>query len=47
MKRWNHFPVMEVMQQRLDNNPEIPILGKQTEEHSFGTLECGWVRNTS
>jgi len=39
MKRWIHEHVSDAMQQRLDDNPDIPVLRKQTVEHPFGTIK--------
>jgi hypothetical protein len=39
MKRWVHEHVIDAMQQRLDDNPDIPVLRKQTVEHPFGTIK--------
>jgi hypothetical protein len=45
MKRWVHEEVIDAMQQRLDDNPDIPVLRKQTVEHPFGTIKM-WVGAT-
>jgi hypothetical protein len=42
MRRWVHEEVIDTMQQRLDDNPEITILRKQTVEHPFGTIKM-WM----
>jgi transposase len=42
MKRWAHEEVIDAMQQRLNDNPEIPVLRKQTVEHPFGTIKM-WM----
>jgi transposase len=45
MKRWVHEEVIDAMQQRLDDNPDIPVLRKQTVEHPFGTIKM-WMGAT-
>jgi hypothetical protein len=45
MRRWIHESIIEDMQKRLDNNPEIPVLRKQTVEHPFGTMKM-WMGAT-
>jgi transposase len=45
MKRWIHEHVIDAMQQRLDGNPDIPVLRKQTVEHPFGTIKM-WMGAT-
>lgn len=45
MKRWIHEHVIDAMQQRLDDNPDIPVLRKQTVEHPFGTIKM-WMGAT-
>jgi transposase len=42
MKRWVHEEVIDAMQLRLGDNPEIPVLRKQTVEHPFGTIKM-WM----
>jgi transposase/prophage antirepressor-like protein len=42
MRRWVHEEVIDAMQQRLNDNPEIPVLRKQTVEHPFGTIKM-WM----
>ncbi|MGK0411703.1 MAG: hypothetical protein ACJASB_003915 [Shewanella psychromarinicola] len=42
MRRWVHEEVIDAMQQRLDENPEITILRKQTVEDPFGTIKM-WM----
>ena len=42
MKRWVHEEVIDVMQLRLDDNPDMPVLRKQTVEHPFGTIKM-WM----
>ncbi len=39
MKRWVHEEVIDAMQQRLDDNPDIPVLRKQTVEPVFGIIK--------
>lgn len=45
MKRWIHEEEMEAMQARLDANPEIMLIRKQTVEHPFGTIKS-WMGAT-
>jgi hypothetical protein len=45
MKRWAHEDEIDAMQQRLDDNPDIPVLRKQTVEHPFGTIKM-WMGAT-
>ena len=45
MKRWVHEDEIDAMQQRLDDNPDIPVLRKQTVEHPFGTIKM-WMGAT-
>ncbi len=45
MKRWVHEEVIDAMQQRLDDNLDIPVLRKQTVEHPFGTIKM-WMGAT-
>ena len=43
--RWEHESVLENMQQRLDQAPEMMRIRKQTVEHPFGTLKA-WMGAT-
>jgi transposase len=45
MKRWRHEEIIDTMQKRLDDNPEIPVMRKQTVEHPFGTIKM-WMGAT-
>jgi transposase len=45
IKRWVHEEVIDAMQQRLEDNAEIPVLRKQTVEHPFGTIKM-WMGAT-
>jgi len=45
MKPWVHEDEIDAMQQRLDDNPDIPVLRKQTVEHPFGTIKM-WMGAT-
>lgn len=45
MKRWIHEEEMEAMQARLDANPEIMLIRKQTVGHPFGTIKS-WMGAT-
>ena len=40
--RWEHEAVLEAMQDRLDHQPEIMRVRRQTAEHPFGTLKL-WM----
>jgi transposase len=40
--RWEHEAVMEAMQERLDRQPDIMRVRRQTAEHPFGTLKL-WM----
>ena len=42
IKRWEHESVVEAMQQRLDQKPEMMRVRRQTVEHPFGTLKL-WM----
>ena len=44
-KRWEHEPVLDRMQARLDRMPEAMIIRRQTVEHPFGTLKA-WMGST-
>lgn len=39
MKRWVQEEVIDAMQLWLGDNPDIPVLRKQTVEHPFGTIK--------
>jgi transposase len=43
--RWEHEAVLEAMQLRLDRQPEMMRVRRQTVEHPFGTIKCwmGWT----
>ena len=43
--RWEHETVLELVQARLDKNPDAMRLRRQTAEHPFGTIKCwmGWT----
>lgn len=45
MRRWIHETDIDAMQERLDSNPDIPVLRKQTVEHPFGTIKM-WMGAT-
>jgi transposase len=45
VRRWEHESVLENMQQRLDQAPEMMRIRKQTVEHPFGTLKA-WMGAT-
>ena len=44
-RRWKHEAVLEAMQQRLDRQPEMMRVRRQTVEHPFGTIKywMGWT----
>jgi len=43
--RWEHEAVLEAMQRRLDRQPEMMRVRRQTVEHPFGTIKSwmGWT----
>ena len=45
IRRWKHEAVLEAMQERLDRQPEIMRVRRQTSEHPFGTIKqwMGWT----
>jgi hypothetical protein len=45
IRRWKHEAVLEAMQLRLDRQPEMMRVRRQTVEHPFGTIKCwmGWT----
>ena len=45
VKRWEHEAVLDAMQSRLDQAPEMMRIRKQTVEHTFGTLKA-WMGST-
>jgi transposase len=45
VKRWEHEAVLEAMQARLDNAPEMMRIRRQTAEHPFGTIKS-WMGAT-
>ena len=45
MRRWEHEEEMEKMQVRLDADPKIMLIRKQTVEHPFGTIKS-WMGAT-
>ncbi|MGM0786032.1 MAG: IS1182 family transposase [Pseudomonadota bacterium] len=45
IKRWEHEDVLEAVQSRLDQKPEMMRLRRQTVEHPFGTLKA-WMGST-
>src|SRR5260221_11785131 len=45
VKRWEHEAVLEAMQDRLDNAPEMMRVRRQTVEHPFGTIKA-WMGAT-
>ena len=45
IKRWEHEAVIDAMQQRLEQKPDIMRVRRQTVEHPFGTLKA-WMGAT-
>lgn len=45
IKRWEHEDVLELVQSRLNQEPEMMRLRRQTVEHPFGTLKA-WMGAT-
>jgi hypothetical protein len=45
IKRWEHEAVLDAMQQRLDQAPDIMRIRRQTVEHPFGTVKA-WMGAT-
>ncbi len=45
VSRWEHEAVLEAMQSRLDQGPEMMRIRRQTVEHPFGTLKS-WMGAT-
>ena len=43
--RWEHESILEAMQARLDCDPQIMRVGRQTVEHPYGTLKA-WMGAT-
>ena len=45
IRRWKHEAVLEAMQERLDRQPEMMRVRRQTVEHPFGTIKywMGWT----
>ena len=43
--RWEHEPILEAMQRRLDRKPQAMTLRRRTIEHVFGTLKH-WMGST-
>jgi hypothetical protein len=45
IRRWKHEVVLEAMQQRLDRQPEMMRVRRETAEHPFGTIKhwMGWT----
>jgi transposase len=40
IRRWEHEDVLDAMQERLDQAPEMTRLRRQTVEHPFGTIKA-------
>lgn len=45
IRRWVHESIIDDMQKRLDENPEFPVIRKQSVEHPFGTIKI-WMGAT-
>ena len=45
IRRWEHEDVLDSMQSRLDHNPQVSKIRRQTVEHVFGTLKS-WMGST-
>ena len=45
MTRWEHEDILEAMQTRLDQAPEMMRIRRQTVEHPFGTIKS-WMGAT-
>jgi transposase len=45
VRRWVHEAVIDAMQERLDRNPEMMRVRRQTVEHPFGTIKF-WLGAT-
>ncbi|HGM9945912.1 TPA: IS1182 family transposase [Providencia rettgeri] len=45
IRRWIHESIIDDMQRRLDENPEFPVIRKQSVEHPFGTIKM-WMGAT-
>lgn len=45
VSRWEHQDILDAIQNRLDNNPDIMRVRSQTVEHTFGTLKA-WMGAT-
>ena len=43
--RWEHEAILEAMQERLDGDPQIMRVRRQTVEHPYGTLKA-WMGST-
>nr|NIS42478.1 transposase [Desulfuromonadales bacterium] len=43
--RWEHEHVLEAVQQRLDEHPEMMRQRRETVEHPFGTIKS-WMGST-
>jgi transposase len=45
VKRWEHEAIIDAMQRRLDQAPDIMRIRRQTVEHPFGTIKT-WMGST-
>lgn len=46
MRRWANEDKKDAAQQRLDNNPKISVMRRQTVEHPFNTIKIQMGRDT-
>ncbi len=47
VRRWEHEAVLAAMQQRMDLDPDMLQIRRQTVEHPFGTLKAWMGSSTS
>ena len=47
VKRWEHEAIIDAMQRRLDQAPDIMRIRRQTVEHPLAPSRPGWARRTS
>ena len=45
INRWEHVHVLEAVQQRIDEHPELMRRRRETVEHTFGTFKS-WIGST-
>lgn len=46
IKRWQHEYVVDTVQARPDKTPDAMRTRRETVEHPFGALSCGWEQPT-